>query len=489
LPLINFLEVFDLEYDNIVLCSAVQEDIKRSYFWEFRQKMDLSQNGEFKVLSKMIDKNTPKFLVDVGANDSKTLSNSFPFIVDGWRAIMIEANPHVYERLKNNLKDYDSATLMNIACSDQEGNGELFLGRDGLEGLLSTLCKERNSWFDYARTKTKIKVNVSTLNSILRSVNFPSDFSILMIDTEGMDFEVLKGLDFSKYSPRIIITEEYLHNAKKHRNKYALLEKNGYTCKHKIGSNTIWAKRQIYGSESIQDHLREIEHTIKYYFSHTTNLPLNFEEFKAEFNLNKYKIDLIKSPRWNDDALLCRISPLNNQLSYKLAIKMHENKYPLADHIYNNKKLLRAVSLSGAATNIVSTRTFRNEGIQFRGTIYDYIEGRSLGSLLSTADEEKIIKLRTSLKKCVMRLLDEGVNVFVRDLDDFIAKEINGDYRILLTDYNATMDCSRSKKYSRKKIMDVISPIIDKLITKDYKPFISQRPTLSNLPTGNDFRF
>ena len=37
----------------------------------------------------------------------------------------------------------------------------------------------------------------------------PTRPGMLLIDAEGMDFEVLNGLDFDRYRPTIIVTEEY----------------------------------------------------------------------------------------------------------------------------------------------------------------------------------------------------------------------------------------------------------------------------------------
>jgi hypothetical protein len=64
------------------------------------------------------------------------------------------------------------------------------------------------------------------------------------VDTEGFDFEVLDGLDFSQFRPRIIVTEEYELNIDKHAAKYSILIKNRYSLVQKIGFNTIWLDRR-----------------------------------------------------------------------------------------------------------------------------------------------------------------------------------------------------------------------------------------------------
>ncbi len=80
-------------------------------------------------------------------------------------------------------------------------------------------------------------------------------------------------------------------------------------------------------------------------------------------------------------------------------------------------------------------------------------------------------------------MLKIGVNAFVRDLSDFLVvnnKKADG-FRIVLTDFNAILDCSNSNRYSRENIMSVVDPIIDELVSSNYKPFVSHRPTMLDL--------
>ncbi len=451
---------------------------------------DLSQNGEAKILENIITSDFPNIIVDVGAHDGITFSNSYNFINKGWNAICIEANPFIYKKLKSNLKNFELVKTLNLACSNYNGKSELFIGQDGDKGLLSTLCKDNNSWFNYARSNKKILVPVSTLEKVLDRNNIPSDFSILLVDTEGMDFEVLKGLNFKKYSPRIIVTEEYKHNIKKHNKKYQLLKSNNYKLKHKLRCNTIWVRKDLTNSEDLFSHSLSIEKSVKNYLKNHSGVSLNFKNAKKEFNLNKYDVELIKNPKWEDDALIFRVKPNNVDLTYDLVIKLHEDKYPLANHIYNNQDILTKIGLSGKATNIIKTNEMQATNNIYRYVMYDYISGITLGKLVKKVDTKEISKLRNSLKDCVNSLLDIGINVFVRDLDDFIVYKNNSNYTTCLTDYNAIMDCSNASKYSREKIKGIVGNIIDNLVDKDYVPFVSQRPTLIDLKEKkNDLRF
>jgi FkbM family methyltransferase len=184
-------------------------------------------------------------LVDVGANNGVDLSNSLPFVKRGWRAVLIEPAPAIYAKLVENNSGRSNVTCLQIACSDRTGESDLFIGTDGEEGFMSTLSQSDNEWFAAARSATSIAVKTDTLTNILQSNGSPSQPGLLLVDCEGMDYEVLLGLDFSKFRPTVICTEEYEWEPTKHAAKYSLLIENGYSLVQKVGANTIWADRRV----------------------------------------------------------------------------------------------------------------------------------------------------------------------------------------------------------------------------------------------------
>jgi FkbM family methyltransferase len=201
---------------------------------------DPSQAGEVPELDALIRDGFPELLVDIGAFDGVTISNSRPYTARGWRAILVEPNPVAYAKLSLANERMANTTCLNVACGDRPGTLPLFLGTDGPESAMSTLCTDQNRWFEIARAPDFVNVEVTTLTDILASSEWPRDFSLLLVDAEGMDYEVLKGLDFDRFRPRIVVTEEYIFNPEKHRNKYRLLLDRDYTFYKMAGCNTFW---------------------------------------------------------------------------------------------------------------------------------------------------------------------------------------------------------------------------------------------------------
>jgi hypothetical protein len=60
-----------------------------------------------------------------------------------------------------------------------------------------------------------------------------------------MDYEVLLGLDFTRYRPRLILTEEYPFNVAKHDAKYELLRDRGYQLKTVVNCNSLWIRNDL----------------------------------------------------------------------------------------------------------------------------------------------------------------------------------------------------------------------------------------------------
>ena len=201
-----------------------------------------TQHDEHVVLRRLLQKCSCRYLVDVGAHDGRSWSNSRDFMLRGWHGILIEPLPKVFAQLAYVYRNNPRATCLNLACSDSSGEQPLYVGADGDTGMGSTLCDDDNEWFGTMRGTATISVKTETLTTILDQTAWPTDFGLLLVDAEGMDYEVLCGLDFARYEPAVIVTEDYVSNPAKHAAKYDLLRANRYRLHHVTGdgANSIW---------------------------------------------------------------------------------------------------------------------------------------------------------------------------------------------------------------------------------------------------------
>jgi FkbM family methyltransferase len=200
---------------------------------------DTTHHGEFSTMWRLLPAGVPKVVVDVGANDGFYGSNSFPFVARGWRAILIEPHPKVFGQLQERFKRAPNVTCLNIACAESAGKRLLFLATDGVSPSLSTLCTDPDLLSRQGRSRETLEVPVETLADVLQARQIPKDFGVLSIDTEGMDYEVLLGLNCAVWRPRVIITEDY---KAKDAMKAEYLESHNYGVRARIkGGNTIWS--------------------------------------------------------------------------------------------------------------------------------------------------------------------------------------------------------------------------------------------------------
>jgi FkbM family methyltransferase len=225
-----------------LLPARVRNRIRRVFAHGRLGDADGSQAGEVRALQGLIDSDWPRALVDVGAFDGVTLSNSRPFIRDGWSALLVEPQPGPYARALARYRGNPRVVCVNKACSDVRGVYPLWLGVDGNDSMLSTLCTDENEYFATVRSGSTVEVEVDSLTSMLDGSGFPDDFSLLLVDAEGMDYEVLRGLDAERYRPRIVLTEQYRWNATKHARKHQLLTDRGYELRTIVGCNEIWIR-------------------------------------------------------------------------------------------------------------------------------------------------------------------------------------------------------------------------------------------------------
>jgi FkbM family methyltransferase len=196
---------------------------------------DTTFKGEFRAMQKLVGPDCPRFIVDVGANDGFYASNSYPYVARGWRGVLIEPHPATFQKLQRLHARRPHVTCLNIGCADSTGQRPLYFGINNPGGSLATMCLDDN--FKRVRSEEYTMVPVETLGSVLTAQGLPRQFGIISVDTEGLDYEVLLGLDLSVWRPRLIVTEDYKPKLEK---KAEYLRSNGYRHAAQCVDNAIW---------------------------------------------------------------------------------------------------------------------------------------------------------------------------------------------------------------------------------------------------------
>ena len=165
-----------------------------------------SQCGEDLIVQyifKLRGINMPSY-IDIGANDSFFINNTAIFYKKGCRGINIEANPYLIDKL---LKDRPEDINLNIGVGNKKGLLEFYIMNDS---TLSSFSKDE--YENYINTGKyhlveKKDIDIRTIEFIINKYCggiFP-DF--MSLDVEGMDFDILKSIDFNKSTPKVICVE------------------------------------------------------------------------------------------------------------------------------------------------------------------------------------------------------------------------------------------------------------------------------------------
>jgi FkbM family methyltransferase len=181
------------------------------------------------------------YFIQIGSNDGEQLDPlRYSILHYHWRGIMVEPVPYVFERLVRNYGSVPGVALENVAIADRDGSMPFYHLRQAAPGeKLPRLYDALGSFRREVVLKHEhlipgirdrvITTQVATLrfDSLVRK-HAVEKIDLLHVDTEGYDFEVLKTVDFERWSiPMLIYESEHL-SASDQSACQAFLAERGY---------------------------------------------------------------------------------------------------------------------------------------------------------------------------------------------------------------------------------------------------------------------
>lgn len=159
--------------------------------------INYSQNDEQIYIANYFG-SKPHHLLDIGANDGRTFSNSRHLLDNlGWSGLLVEPSPTAYKKLSSLYADNDLVECLNVAIANEKGKIEFYdMGEhvgNGDTSLLSTAVKsELARWTNVEFKKTKVKA--------ITYAEIADTYDFITIDCEGLDLDVLKQIDLKNTS-------------------------------------------------------------------------------------------------------------------------------------------------------------------------------------------------------------------------------------------------------------------------------------------------
>ena len=146
---------------------------------------------------------TDGFYIDIGAGHPVYDNVSFAFYLAGWRGVCVEPNPAL-AALNRAVRRRDH--LYEGLAGAAAGEATLYLQRE-FHGLSTTVAEHaQTAAKEVGRQAEVVTLPVTTLAALCEQ-HAPPTYDFLKVDVEGAEADVLRGADFSRARPRIIMVE------------------------------------------------------------------------------------------------------------------------------------------------------------------------------------------------------------------------------------------------------------------------------------------
>jgi FkbM family methyltransferase len=177
--------------------------------------MFYGQNKEDEIINNLIvSKYGSEFkgsILDLGANDGITLSNSRFFLENGWRGVLVEAGRLPYQKLMTTI--LPNTIAINCAIGNQDGSLTFYESTNLLNsddvGLVSSLVPdETQRWRNAGINYSEYNIDCYTWKSFKEKFHLESqNFDIISIDIEGMDYVVLSQMNLLELDCKVLCVE------------------------------------------------------------------------------------------------------------------------------------------------------------------------------------------------------------------------------------------------------------------------------------------
>jgi len=209
-------------------------------------RISYAQQGEDLVVKSLCERLEVvlRTYLDIGANDPILGSNTYLSYLDGARGVLVEPNPLHCRKLRS-VRPGDTVLEVGIGPGEEAFADYYMIGdadHDG--GDCNTFSKQDADRF-VAESKGRWrimevrKIPLVSVNRVMEErLGGAPDF--LSTDTEGLDFDILRSLDFDRFRPAIVCAEVLAEGGRIESRIPELMTSKGYSMRGSTGVNAIF---------------------------------------------------------------------------------------------------------------------------------------------------------------------------------------------------------------------------------------------------------
>lgn len=165
---------------------------------KFKPRIINANWGLDKIICNIFKKKIKGIYIDVGCHHPFINNNTYLLNKRGWKGINIDLDFNSIDMFNFfRSTDYNQ----KIALSNYKGFSNLYFFHN--RAAKNTISKQSG-----VEAKEIKKIEVDTLDNIIKKCKFEiKEIDFLSIDVEGNELNVLKGLNFKKFKPKVVVLE------------------------------------------------------------------------------------------------------------------------------------------------------------------------------------------------------------------------------------------------------------------------------------------
>jgi len=200
-------------------------------------RISFSQYGEDLIIKDILKKDGVEEItyIDIGTHHPYFGNNTYLLYKSGGRGVLVEPNSEMCEVIK---KKRPKDICLNMGVGAQDGEADFYEFEQSTRSTFSKIDAEEQEKKTGQKPKIIKQKNIS-LNSIIEKYFNNKDISLVSIDAEGLDFDILSGFSFSK-RPKVFCVE----SNEKDKRVENLMKDRGYSLVAQIFQNAIFVDKK-----------------------------------------------------------------------------------------------------------------------------------------------------------------------------------------------------------------------------------------------------